>query len=1278
MGHVSDQLRLHPLGFQLLLGCHHGNIRQAVQFICKFPESADQHLVVHLGVQIALAHPLGALQQDAEGTGCIEDHTEENAESNENIAHLVGADHDIQEDHQGEADQQELPGQRQHGKESSQNPAQPVTGLQDPAAQPYRSLSQLQTEKLHKLPQSFGQTDHQRLQLFVDELPQPAAQSYQLVPQPGDQLQTSSAKGISPEITAGCLDLSRKGEAETHKQKTGSVGTQGHEEYAGLSIFPNQIPAAFHDTDAAARNTARGSSQIQVNGDAVQAAGPHLLGARLPACCTAQVDCSHGKTQQAGDQHRDQVISQIVQILHQQPFVLILQGNGPHGNFHGIGGGGFVGVFHHNLVPDGTVIVAKDPQGILLYRPVIGADHLCRGHYRLRCVLRIEGIGGFGGGSFFRHDRLRHFGCGSFRSFRRFFRGIHRSTLVGRGRYFAGFGDGFFTIQQDPAICCLTPFLTVKHLGIQNFYEDTGFENRYNGGILTGCNTHIGGFSDQLAHIGGGSFRSLFHGRSCCDTVGDGTKYQVTAFVIGEVADGLPFAHPGTGFISFVKDPTFLIAHKDIAGLGRLRENKILPVLGGEDHIAAAVMGSQTQTVIRTADGQHFVAALQPQIHLINRIAPGRHIVVYIDFRPRFCRSAFRTGGFPTAEHQGIVFQGKPAHTVCICSLINLIAHFIAETDLHQPLAAQVQQARIIGGEHHIAIFVITQKTDVRHAAHGFFMAVRVFHINSRYILPFRRDGIIDAAHLQWCILQVGEQDIGRIRTELLQKSCRIAGIQHHDPIGIRQDHTDHRHAQLQIFDQRLGRRGIQIVIQLQFQLLLGCLAQTGNRFAANAVFSTGTVRIGHKNLANITAILRNCVVDMVIYLHLRRHGHGQLCNQVVLFLVLVLGHFVQDVDIAGTGGHDLIDRSIFLRFGGYRRQHIPRFIPDHISDLIPVKGIVQPVVSVILAHQALIRTAQLPGSITHHQLVGQIVCRGFQGIGVGFLQGLIPQPQLRYSKQAQAAAHTRQQGGRAEENRKKFENDMMLQLFSSFHFVALAPDHFQIPGFGGIDLDLFPQVADVDGNGTFAAQSRLLPDGFIEGLGGKHLAGILHQQMQNGIFRGSQGYGLTLHQYGLGTVIQGDSADGQFVLGCQRPGTQLGIAAQLAADSRQHLHGNKGLGDVIIGTYVQAQHLILCLRLGSQKNNGGIGQLPDLGGGGNAVHDRHHNIQQNQVDIMLFYDFQGFRTGESFKKLVPLRCQIDFQRIHNIRLVITDQNVVHGGLPPYPFFLGLLYHHNS
>jgi hypothetical protein len=123
--------------------------------------------------------------------------------------------------------------------------------------------------------------------------------------------------------------------------------------------------------------------------------------------------------------------------------------------------------------------------------------------------------------------------------------------------------------------------------------------------------------------------------------------------------------------------------------------------------------------------------------------------------------------------------------------------------------------------------------------------------------------------------------------------------------------------------------------------------------------------------------------------------------------------------------------------------------------------------------------------------------------------------------------------------------------------------------------------------------------------------------------------------------------------------------ATQMFYDIHQHDSVSLANNTTMKQLAIQAQHLVLSLGLGGEQDDGGIGDVPDPGGGGDAVHDGHHDVQQNQVDIIVLHHFQGFLAGKGFKQIVALGGKVDLQGVDDIRLVITDQNVVHGGSPP-------------
>ncbi len=121
--------------------------------------------------------------------------------------------------------------------------------------------------------------------------------------------------------------------------------------------------------------------------------------------------------------------------------------------------------------------------------------------------------------------------------------------------------------------------------------------------------------------------------------------------------------------------------------------------------------------------------------------------------------------------------------------------------------------------------------------------------------------------------------------------------------------------------------------------------------------------------------------------------------------------------------------------------------------------------------------------------------------------------------------------------------------------FIALTPDRFDIAGVGGVDLQLLPQVPDVDSHGALGAVGLLVPDLAVEIPRVENLAGILHQELQDVVLPGRQVYRLSVHSDVLAAVVQRDAADGEHVLP-HRAAAQLQIAPQLRAHPGQQLHG--------------------------------------------------------------------------------------------------------------------------
>ena len=66
--------------------------------------------------------------------------------------------------------------------------------------------------------------------------------------------------------------------------------------------------------------------------------------------------------------------------------------------------------------------------------------------------------------------------------------------------------------------------------------------------------------------------------------------------------------------------------------------------------------------------------------------------------------------------------------------------------------------------------------------------------------------------------------------------------------------------------------------------------------------------------------------------------------------------------------------------------------------------------------------------------------------------------------------------------------------------------------------------------------------------------------------------------------------------------------------DPRRQFTGHERLGDVVVTAGGKGYDLVDLLRLGAQKDNGGIGDLADIKTQLRAIHIRKHDVQNDQV----------------------------------------------------------------
>ena len=116
--------------------------------------------------------------------------------------------------------------------------------------------------------------------------------------------------------------------------------------------------------------------------------------------------------------------------------------------------------------------------------------------------------------------------------------------------------------------------------------------------------------------------------------------------------------------------------------------------------------------------------------------------------------------------------------------------------------------------------------------------------------------------------------------------------------------------------------------------------------------------------------------------------------------------------------------------------------------------------------------------------------------------------------------------------------------------------------------------MADVYRHRIVDPDRRFVPHGAVEFRGRKDLAGVLHEIIQDVIFLRRERDRLSVERDALRVMVKADAADRQLRRGFDRR-AQLQESSQLRFDSRQHLHGVKGLCDIIVCAHAETQNLV-------------------------------------------------------------------------------------------------------
>ena len=204
-------------------------------------------------------------------------------------------------------------------------------------------------------------------------------------------------------------------------------------------------------------------------------------------------------------------------------------------------------------------------------------------------------------------------------------------------------------------------------------------------------------------------------------------------------------------------------------------------------------------------------------------------------------------------------------------------------------------------------------------------------------------------------------------------------------------------------------------------------------------------------------------------------------------------------------------------------------------------------------------------------------------------------------------------------------------------------------------------------GHRIVRAECLLLPDLLVDLLDGEHLSLVLQKKQQDVVLNPCQTDRLAVHRHFLLVVVNDQSAGMEDILllrGCLGDVAQRRIPPHLTLDARDKLQRVERLCDIIVRPDIQAENLVCILGLRRQHNNRNAGCLPDLQDRMNSVHLRHHQVNDQKMNLFLLHDLQRLFSVVSLQHSVAFLAEVDLDRIRDLLLIVTDKNVVHPALP--------------
>ena len=179
------------------------------------------------------------------------------------------------------------------------------------------------------------------------------------------------------------------------------------------------------------------------------------------------------------------------------------------------------------------------------------------------------------------------------------------------------------------------------------------------------------------------------------------------------------------------------------------------------------------------------------------------------------------------------------------------------------------------------------------------------------------------------------------------------------------------------------------------------------------------------------------------------------------------------------------------------------------------------------------------------------------------------------------------------------------------------------------------------------------------------HTALVLHEVFEQFEFLEREEHGFAAYGDLMLANLHGDIATHQRNIVIHSAGS-LGsglIATHHGTNTCQQLTERVRLGHIIVRTNLKTNDLIDFGALGGEHNNRHTALLTNATAQCSAVNARQHQIKQHQIDAALGEQFQTFLASGGGGHVVPLACELVYQRLAIGFLVFDDKNACHSSL---------------